>query len=330
MNVCNTCCSVISNKEDIILCEKCCYSACNDCYRNYTLNIKKCIMKCMDCSMYFDDDMIKKHIGENDYERYEQIVKDVLFKEDAIKRNEFIRNLRIHEGKCNVPNDNDKDTERFIKETSKSCPGCFITVYKVDGCNDMFCTVCDTHFHWDTLEINDKKAHNPDHIAKISNMAKTKALKDINDISMDAVVFINKNITDKVVKNKWFDEETTNSIVSMVKEMNKIFDLKYDVLTDVIKNFVLDDVYTRKKFISGSIGEEVYKSKLYENYSTNRRTYKTYKETVDFTNNIIRLVDYVYTGCANINEITDKKKQNRLLAEKVFDACVMMKKIEKK
>lgn len=52
------------------------------------------------------------------------------------------------------------DTVKLLNKDSKQCPKCNIHIYKIDGCNQMFCTQCHTAFDWKTGKL-ETKIHNP-------------------------------------------------------------------------------------------------------------------------------------------------------------------------
>mgnify|MGYP001330604757 CR=1 FL=1 len=56
--------------------------------------------------------------------------------------------------------ENLKTAEMMRKET-KNCPGCAAAIYKISGCDQMFCTVCKIAFSWKTGEIETGVIHNP-------------------------------------------------------------------------------------------------------------------------------------------------------------------------
>ncbi len=58
----------------------------------------------------------------------------------------------------------DIDTVKELKDNTKACPKCAALIFKIAGCNQMFCTACTTTFNWDTLEIVTRNFHNPHYI----------------------------------------------------------------------------------------------------------------------------------------------------------------------
>lgn len=69
---------------------------------------------------------------------------------------------------CHEPKDADhicnpdtvKSVEQ-IKSDSKPCPKCVIPIFKIEGCDQMYCTSCHTAFSWRTGQIELGRIHNP-------------------------------------------------------------------------------------------------------------------------------------------------------------------------
>lgn len=60
---------------------------------------------------------------------------------------------------------NDIESVKEIHSQSKPCPNCGKPIIKHSGCNQMFCTACNTPFNWKTLEIyRNGQFHNPHYL----------------------------------------------------------------------------------------------------------------------------------------------------------------------
>ena len=59
---------------------------------------------------------------------------------------------------CNE--DNIKSAE-LIKQETKNCPNCAVPIFKIHGCDQMYCTECHIAFSWRTGEVENGVIHNP-------------------------------------------------------------------------------------------------------------------------------------------------------------------------
>ncbi len=55
----------------------------------------------------------------------------------------------------------DKLTVQMIRKDSKKCPSCGEYIFKIDGCDQMWCVTCHTAFSWRTGSIINGTIHNP-------------------------------------------------------------------------------------------------------------------------------------------------------------------------
>lgn len=54
----------------------------------------------------------------------------------------------------------DVETAKILTTNTKPCPKCREMIFKIDGCDQMWCTICHTAFSWKTGEV-EKNVHNP-------------------------------------------------------------------------------------------------------------------------------------------------------------------------
>ena len=61
-----------------------------------------------------------------------------------------------------VCNEDDKKTILLLKNDTKPCPGCSKYIYKIEGCDQMFCVGCHTVFSWNSgKKLHGVTCHNP-------------------------------------------------------------------------------------------------------------------------------------------------------------------------
>ena len=69
---------------------------------------------------------------------------------------------------CNEPEEEEhlcdpdqKATAQALRKEAKPCPKCAAQISKIDGCDQMWCTQCQTAFSWRTGQIETSHIHNP-------------------------------------------------------------------------------------------------------------------------------------------------------------------------
>lgn len=68
------------------------------------------------------------------------------------------------------------ETIAAIVKDSRACPSCGIPISKVHGCDQMFCTQCDTAFSYKTGQIDRGAVHNPHYFERMAELRRNPLL----------------------------------------------------------------------------------------------------------------------------------------------------------
>jgi len=82
----------------------------------------------------------------------------------CVKAEETTEDENIH-----VCNPSDIESAKLISKECKGCPKCGIDIFKIEGCDQMWCTQCFTAFSWNTGQIVSGVVHNPHYFQFMAN-----------------------------------------------------------------------------------------------------------------------------------------------------------------
>lgn len=74
----------------------------------------------------------------------------------------------------------DIETTKLVVNTSKPCPQCAVRIHKIDGCDQMWCTHCNTAFSWITGKITQDDIHNPHYFEWFRKNGSTTVVGAVN------------------------------------------------------------------------------------------------------------------------------------------------------
>ncbi len=72
------------------------------------------------------------------------------------------------------------ETAKLLATDSKPCPSCGTVIFKIDGCDQMYCVMCHTAFSWRSGHIVTGRIHNP-HYFEYRN-AMNMQIREIGDV----------------------------------------------------------------------------------------------------------------------------------------------------
>ncbi len=140
----------------------------------------------------------------------------------------------------------------FLKKDSKNCPSCFTKIFKISGCDQMFCTNCKTGFEWKTLKIITGNFHNPHYLEYLRNhnqRINTTCQLELNNLVLTQLIQIEKKNRGK-----------KTSIANICRNLMHIREI------DIRRNDNLDDfnfnLENRIHYIKKNLDETKFKQKI--------------------------------------------------------------------
>ena len=235
--------------------------------------------------------------------------------------------------KCKIE---DLQLRDLLKTHSKSCPKCYIPIIKAGGCDQMWCTNCNTAFSWITGLVETGAVHNPhyyewltrngaENIGNIENIA-CGQLPSIREYD----VILNFNSSSKIIRNlhrlivhsEWV-------IIPQNLNENRVRDN-----IDLRIKFLLDEI-SEKQWVSTLITRERKRMKnrayrqiiqmfinvatdLFRRLFVERKVPQFLTEANTFFNYIIKCFDRVYTLYGGYHP---RYLQDFWDMQKIIDSC---------
>jgi len=82
----------------------------------------------------------------------------------GICKKEFCEKCHEEKHEGHVCDPNTVKSIKLLKKDTKPCPKCNTMIYKIDGCSQMWCTMCHTTFDFNTGMIETGRIHNPHYV----------------------------------------------------------------------------------------------------------------------------------------------------------------------
>ncbi len=138
-------------------------------------------------------------------------------------------------------------TARLLEKDSRPCPKCASVIFKIDGCDQMWCTQCHTAFSWRRGVIETHHVHNPHYYDYMR--ARGTLAREPGDAPCGGLP-------------SWqqISRATTAASIASIHRMHG--HIQHVVMNRYATNAVEDNRDIRIKFMIGDFTDEVFKKKL--------------------------------------------------------------------
>ena len=224
-----------------IFCTKCrieIYPECIQCFNNGTTQIKpnpkyNLYTKEQQQGKYSDKYKdFKNHLDEIDFDTEED---------------EYIKYYKLLNHDCT---EEDLGTVKLLTEDVKGCPKCNFPIYKISGCDHMWCTQCHTMFNWSNLKIT-QTTTNPHYYAWLRQQGITPNREnhpDAQPANNDCNQQLNVNQCAKIIFNSKIKPDDQCKLSNLSKALELVLKPQNDGRLDEY----------RLKYIYGLIDKDKY------------------------------------------------------------------------
>jgi hypothetical protein len=214
---------------------------------------------------------------------------------------------------------NNVATAALLSNDTKSCPSCGTGIHKLEGCDQMFCTICNTGFSWRTGRI-ETNIHNPHYFDWLRRTG-GDIQRNPNEIRCGQEIntpFVRTLMASLRVKNVPPDIMTR---VSRICEA--IIHHRYVEMERYQADRVLNNQDLRIQYLRNKISEDDFKTqiqRLDKKHQKNREIHNIFVIMNSTVTDILYRFDDAVTQSANFSRNSDEEKQ------KVYD---ILKEIER-
>lgn len=204
------------------------------------------------------------------------------------KCNEIIVNSDS-EHKCSEEN---IATVKCLEKETRPCPKCSVKIFKIDGCDQMWCVQCHTAFSWKTGMI-EKKIHNPHYYEwkrKNGGLNPEEPIGGGAAAAADCNDLINEYTVDRLT-NAIIKKSHTNLFKTSSYGQYKIYNPNIENMIEIIKNtihnhtvempvfrtdIIKNNEILRIQFMNNEISEEKFKTMIQRNDKKNVKQAEIY------------------------------------------------------
>jgi hypothetical protein len=141
------------------------------------------------------------------------------------------------------------ETAKLLAKDTKPCPKCATPIFKIEGCNQMFCTQCQTPFSWKTGRVENGVIHNPHYFEWLRingneerNLLEVRCGREIDNDFISRIVSVSSLQVSTICRN--------------------IVHIRRVELPRYVINVVNDNQDLRVNYLTQKITEEKFKSLL--------------------------------------------------------------------
>jgi hypothetical protein len=177
------------------------------------------------------------------------------------------------------------ETARLLEKDSKPCPSCHSLIFKISGCNQMWCTMCNTAFCWATGRIEKTHIHNPHYFEWLRS--NQNSYNTTGEYNLGNDLGCNRELThqdwstlEMIRKNKYPHKlvigDLINYIIDTIYNFGHIIRytihlMRVEVHSFQVVDYVRDNRSLRVAYLEGIYTDEEFKTEIQRRDKKNRK-----------------------------------------------------------
>jgi hypothetical protein len=211
-------------------------------------------------------------------------------------------------------------TYKMLEKDTKNCPSCKTLIFKISGCDQMYCINCNTAFSWETGQVEKGRIHNPHYFEYVQRREQQQTAQvntECVDINLSMIMKTNDT------KGSRYNKTLTDFIIEVERFITHVDETILDTYTRTIReNPINRNLDIRIDYLLKEIDEKTFKSHI-TTRDTRYKLHTHYYNLIYSLSMVCRdiLVRYIqdanYSGSDLRNELIEYGKYFNLEMEKV-------------
>ena len=185
-------------------------------------------------------------------------------------------------------NKDDLETAKLLDRDTKPCPKCSTGIFKIEGCDQMWCTQCHTAFSWRTGHI-ETRIHNPHYFEfmRRSNGEAPRNQQDNNICGRDITDWAVRNSLNNLVQQKFNLKQHMKGLSYIIESVTHLSEVQTPLyrVDDQENNLEL-----RVQYMSNEIDEDKFKKLIQQANKKHSKKRETYDILTLFQRTITEIV----------------------------------------
>jgi hypothetical protein len=212
------------------------------------------------------------------------------------------------------------ESVKEIKKTTRDCPNCRTLIFKISGCDQMYCTQCHIAFSWRTGKVEKGMIHNPHYFEYLrSNGEVPRNPNEDRCGGLPNIWFLNIKefrvyLPNPVSRFRKPEHKIVGDLISQIyREVRHIREVEINALPTPLDNQTNLDL--RISFLLKEIEEDEFKNKL-QRREKERTKKLEYREVLDMYVNVMQDLFYELEQSKNFEKFFIEEEKVRSYVDK--------------